>query len=215
MLPKGPRNNNFLHSAAPGPLLILLLWAMLTPALAQDAVPESVQIEVLVFAYDTGGEGSEAAPNSIDQRPFDLYVLGEPPGDGMYRQLPASAQRLAGASGVLGRSARSRVLLHSGWRQPTWNGRRIRLQNEARVEGPAPALGLLSGSSAELDGWLELEAGRGLRINLDLLYGREGANGVANFRLRQTRVVSTGELHYFDHPAFGVIVRVDTLDAGS
>jgi hypothetical protein len=194
-------------------MLILLLGA-LPPGFAQDALPESVQIEVLVFAYaDNGGSGAEAAPNSIEERPYDLYVLGEA-GEGMYQALPASAQRLAGAAGVLGRSARSRVLLHTGWRQPSFNGRRIRLQNDARVEGPAPALGLLGGSSAELDGWLELEAGRGLRVHLDLLFGREGAAGVDNFRLRQTRVLTPGELHYFDHPAFGAIVRVDALESG-
>lgn len=195
--------------------LLVLLAALIAPAHAQDALPDSVQIEILVFAWaDNSGSGSEAAPNSIDERPYDLYVLGEPPGEGMYRVLPDSAQRLAGASGVLGRSARSRVLLHTGWRQPTQNGRRIRLQNESRVEGPAPALGLLGGSSPELDGWLELEAGRGLRLNLDLLFGRQGSAVVDSFRLRQTRVLTPGELHYFDHPAFGAIVRVDPMESG-
>ena len=203
----------YLHLKRRGSWLAALFAVLLLPAYAQDALPDSVQVEVLVFAYaDNAGSGAEAAPNSIDERPYDLYVLGEPAGEGMYRILPASAQRLAGAAGVLGRSSRSRVLLHTGWRQPTFNGRRIRLQNETRVEGPAPALGLLGGSSAELDGWLELEAGRGLRVHLDLLLGRRAGEVVDSFRLRQTRVLTPGELHYFDHPAFGVIVRVDALD---
>ncbi|MEZ5443552.1 MAG: CsiV family protein [Lysobacterales bacterium] len=196
-------------------LWLLALWLGAGPLAAQDTVPENVQVEVLVFAYENGGSGSEAAAGSIGDRPYDLYVLGEPPGEGMYRVLPASAQRLAGAAGVLGRSARSRVLLHTGWRQPSRYSRRIRLQNETRMEGPAPARGLLSGSSPELEGWIELEAGRGLRVQLDLLLGRQAGEQVETFRLNQTRVLSTGELHYFDHPAFGVIVRVDSLDPAS
>lgn len=193
--------------------LSLLLGWLAGPALAQESsIPETVQVEVLVFAYADGGAGSEATPGSIGERPYDLYVLGEPAGTGLYQTLPASAQRLAGAAGVLGRSARSRVLLHTGWRQPARYGRRIRLQSDTRLEGPAPARGLLDGSSPELDGWIEVEAGRGLRINTDLLYGRPAGEVVETYRLQQTRVINVGELHYLDHPAFGVIVRVDSLD---
>jgi hypothetical protein len=60
---------------------------------------------------------------------------------------------------------------------------------------------------------------RFLHVTLDLTYRGQEAGAAAStelaevafaprYRLSTTRNVRSGELHYFDHPAFGVLVRV-------
>ncbi len=196
-------------NVAPRPRLGLFLLASLALLVsaavsAQDEIPQSVQIEVLVFEYINGGAGSEAAPSNREPDYGNRYVLSEPAGPGWYRVIPASKQRLAGASGVLGRSSRTRLLMHTGWQQPSRDSRRIVLRKDAESSATAPSV----------EGWLELQSGRGLRVHLDFQHHREIDGVPTEFRMNQVRVVNTGEIQYFDHPAFGVLVRVDSLDSG-
>lgn len=175
---------------------------------AQEAIPQSVQIEVLVFEYINGGTGSEAAPREREPEYGNRYVLSEPAGPGWYRVVPASKQRLAGASGVLGRSSRTRLLMHTGWQQPSRDTRRIVLRSaEMQSSGD-------NNGSPNVEGWLELQSGRGLRVHLDFDHRRDVDGVLTEFRMNQVRVVNPGEIQYFDHPAFGVLVRVDSLDDG-
>ena len=197
-------------------LIALFGWClgMAAVAQAQEPLPNAVQIEVLVFEYVNGGAGSEAAERPGDDGYRDLYVLSEPAGDGWYRVIPASKQRLAGASGVLGRSSRTRLLLHSGWQQPSRDSRRIVLRSDSEVHTSDPDRGMLSGLKPAAEGWVELQSGRGLRLQLSFDHRRQQDGELTLFRMDQTRVINPGEIQYFDHPAFGVLVRVDSIDEG-
>jgi len=191
-------------------LLTACLWLLASATVcAQDEIPQSVQIEVLVFEYINGGAGSEATPRAQDPEYRDRYVLSEPAGPGWYRVIPASKQRLAGASGVLGRSSRTRLLMHTGWQQPSRDSRRIVLRADNGGPGDRGNPGMPS-----VEGWLELQAGRGLRVHLEFDHVREVDGELTEFRMSQIRVVNPGEIQYFDHPAFGVLVRVDSIDSG-
>jgi hypothetical protein len=71
-------------------------------------------------------------------------------------------------------------------------------------------------------GTIRVHLGRFLHITLDLTYqtgaaatvgltANDGLGEVAfapRYRLQTTRNARSGEVHYFDHPAFGVLVRV-------
>jgi hypothetical protein len=71
-------------------------------------------------------------------------------------------------------------------------------------------------------GTIRVHLTRFLHVTLDLTYQADGAGAVplaANdglgeltlaprYRLTATRNVRSNELHYFDHPAFGVLVRI-------
>src|SRR5688572_23516785 len=102
-----------------------------------------------------------------------------------------------------------RPLLHTGWVQPGL------AENEAEPFDFA-SLGVLNPS-----GTVRVHLSRFLHITLDITY--QGADdsrvlspndGLAEldlaprYRLKGTRNVRSNELHYFDHPAFGVLVRI-------
>lgn len=53
------------------------------------------------------------------------------------------------------------------------------------------------------------------QINIEEFGEREAAESerFLGYRLTESRRIGTGELHYFDHPRFGLIIRVDELPA--
>lgn len=117
-------------------------------------------------------------------------------------------RRLAGISAY-------QTLLHAGWVQPG-------LTDAEATPFDLKTLGIMNPR-----GTARVSLGRFLRIALDLTYQAEpgatpaaaGAGGLdelvlaPRYRLRETRTARSGELHYFDHPAFGVLVRVTPVPA--
>ena len=106
-------------------------------------------------------------------------------------------------------------LLHIGWVQP------------GLAEADAPTLDLATLGVLNPSGTVRVHLSRFLHITLDLTYqaaaGEAPALGVGDelsevtlaprYRLKTTRSARSGELHYFDHPAFGVLVRVRPVPA--
>ena len=111
------------------------------------------------------------------------------------------------------------ALLHGGWIQP----------GLPDTEAQPFDLALLGAMNPR--GTVRVHLSRFLHITLDLTLERPGAASNASsqaaalplgdglneltltprYRLTATRSVRSGELHYFDHPAFGVLVRVTPL----
>ena len=103
------------------------------------------------------------------------------------------APALATEAGKLQKAGHA-LLARKGWRQALANGAPI----------------LLAGQAAELklSGFLALEEAGGMTTaSLDLVLAR-GGDAPAHAHLVDERVVKPGELHYFDHPLFGVLLRL-------
>ena len=112
--------------------------------------------------------------------------------------------------GLVSRMARSgqfRPLVHMGWRQPGLS------KTEAvpvKVSGASSA----SPEASEVRGTLRLYRTRYLHLEANLVLAKPGAayaasnaNGATRFLLRESRRMRSGELHYLDHPLFGMLVR--------
>jgi hypothetical protein len=105
-------------------------------------------------------------------------------------------------------------LLHAGWVLP------------GLPEGDAKPLDLGSLGVLNPRGTVRVHLARFLHITLDLTYQANGAAAAATgvdgldeialapqYRLTATRSARSNELHYFDHPAFGVLVRITPVPA--
>lgn len=200
------------RALVPSLLLLVLALSATTNAWAQS---NRIQVEVLVFAYNNPDSG--AALNAADADPvYSGMLLGE--GGALYSALPREALKLGGARDALARHARTRALVHVGWRQDVGSTRAVRLRGGNTINGSDPARGALATANPELDGDLKLRFGRGVEIQIDALlriatHDRAGrTSGEQRFRVNSKRIVNYGELHYIDHPALGVIVRIDRLD---
>ena len=135
-----------------------------------------------------------------------------------YRLVNRSTLALNDVRRSLRRSARYRPFLHVGWRLPGLS------HGAARPAHVSPHLGERrtgdavpdSGGRPVVQGTVKVSLARYLRVDLDLVYSRPLNDGIAamdtvptRFRLESERRMRSGELHYIDHPLFGVLVLIE------
>lgn len=138
-----------------------------------------------------------------------------------FRLLRPDELQLGAEYQTLRRLAAYAPLVHGGWVQPG-------LPEEQARPFDLSLLGVLNPR-----GTIRLHLGRFLHLKLDLAYrpdggavaaGAEPAVGASpltelemplRYRLFAERQARSGELHYFDHPAFGVLVKITPVPAAS
>lgn len=160
-------------------------------------------VEILVFENlrADGGEelwratGAQAGDDSFEPN-TGTTTVGMDGGRGIYPlRGPNNLQAIADA---MRRSSLYRPLLHWRWRQPGWErGQAVPIQLSAS--------GYDSGGAA-LSGTVSLALSRYLHLTADLRL-TETDSGIS-MTLRETRRMRSGELHYLDHPRFGVLARI-------
>ncbi len=159
----------------------------------------------------------------------------EGPGPHAFRILSEDALVLNKVRGHLYNSSETTPILHVGWRQPgvgkddaQWvnlylpprdAGTAGNLLGQAQREGvetpsaqgqpaliPLDALQEPMVSPPVLDGTVRVHLARYLHAEVDLVYHRDDVE--FPFRLATSRRMRSGELHYLDHPVFGVLIKV-------
>lgn len=139
------------------------------------------QIAVVVFAQPLDTDEDLA-----DQPPIPWPADVREP-----NPLPASQSILYAAYEQLRRSQSFRPLLHLAWIQPADPG---------RINPPYHV-----GNGETVEGTVSLERSEHLYAIVDMEY--RAADGKVH-RLREKRQLKFNEIHYLDHPAFGVLVRI-------
>jgi hypothetical protein len=172
----------------------LALLALLAAPLLQ-AAPQLYDVEVIVFTRDGAGGDDESMTASDEGN-------GEVPGTRTtddFTALSSAAWRMNNISGGLAAARGYHVLFHRAWRQPG--------QDRDRAAG-YPVHARADGGS--LDGSITLIRERYLHLDVDLRLVSGGGVPALRpaFRLGEKRRIRSGELHYFDHPRFGVIALV-------
>jgi len=174
--------------------------------------------EVPVFDDSNFGPlAPEPAPEAVPAEPTDPLAELAASARRIRPLLPAEL-KLNSEYRRLQAIAAYRPLLHAGWVQP------------GLPEAEAQAFDLAVLGAFNPSGTVRVHLSRFLHITLDLTYeaaaGATATPGAAagelrelafapRYRLRASRIARSGELHYFDHPAFGVLVRITPLPAQS
>jgi len=210
-------------------LVLITVVAYWPPAWAQS---RWYHIEVIMFRYtEPGTAGGEQWPelsslpdlHGAQRLLVDLPSFEDEPtiADELranstkpiaFQSLPRAEQKLGGVDRALRNSSTYEVLLHDAWRQPALGGSRAR----AIYFSDRPAGSDLAGDMAEqpdlqfapirphFEGTIRFRAARLLHIDTDFVLYRDEAP----VRLTESRKVKLKEIHYFDHPLFGVLVQV-------
>ena len=183
-------------------LVLLLSWLLFAPtqAPAQTNSSTNYDVEILVFDMQLPEfEGSELwtrIPRSTDSTAVRLK--GNAPSD-----------TFAAAITAMQMDGRYRVLLHKRWSQP----------GEPKSERPPV---LLATDDDELNGTFRFFLSRFLHVELNLAYQpQRGAignysaesEGQPTFVIDDQQRIKSNELYYFDHPKFGVLVRVSPVSS--
>jgi len=184
------------------PFLLVSALLPALPALAAPATSDNeatYEIEVLVIENQlpelTGEELLVLDPANTTIRGLDKAVLPEAASGQPFLKSVVAPQ--------LERDGHYRILSHAHWQQtvesdPKSSARPVRVVSL----GPAAA--------AELDGTVRFSMSRFLHLDVNLLYrpqGQDPATAPA-YRISESRRVKSHETQYFDHPQFGVLVRV-------
>lgn len=124
-----------------------------------------------------------------------------------FESLPSSALKMSGVFRQLRTLSSYTPLLHIGWRQPDLNSlraRRVFISDKPRIENDVASVRLGASIEERVEGTVQISAGRLLYVGTDFVnYFGESA-----VRITEQRKVKLKEIHYFDHPLFGVIVEV-------
>lgn len=202
---------------------ILLAVTPLSGPYAVDTpmVPDAPQyiIEMVVFQYLNPDQGGGMSASRRDELPADQQ-FDQPGSDPDLFPLPPSDFQLSAEANTLGRSTKYRLLLHRAWRQPLLDRERAR---PVSIDYP-------SESTSMLDGTVKVALGRYLHLTVDLVFRSNAAllapvendvyvepnaalrasvwRAAQEFRLSETRRMRSGELHYIDHPQFGVLALI-------
>lgn len=205
-------------------------WRMAALAvLLFAAAPASArwyQVEVVVFEHSgSAATGDEQWPELAELPDFsraqellvDLPALADEPalpgGAAMpiaFTPLGRGELRLAGVEQRLRSSADYRPLLAAGWRQPSFGvagAKHIYLSDLGTRRNAAAGVSptaLAPGPALRSEGTVAIKVSNLLVIDVDFVYYHAGLP----VRLRASRTAKLREIHYFDHPLFGVIVQV-------
>ena len=207
--------------AAPALALVAILGAAL--ALPAGAADRWFTVEIIVFddlrsdnlhaEHWPADPGKPSLANAIELTHLPEDALDD--GVHAYRLVKPSHLTLGEVRNRLRRSAHYRPLVHAGWRlpglsrsaaRPVHVGRSLD-GNEARAAQGADA------ERSSVHGTVTVSLARYLQVDVDLLYNRPASGDAAaasstptRFRLVSQRRMRSGELHYIDHPLFGVLV---------
>jgi hypothetical protein len=193
--------------------LLALLPGLLTGALAHAQAAGNWQVELVVFGYRTPPPTAEQVLEPATRAPLLpattlAPLVGREDGAAelpqtRYPLLAPEALRLGAINQRLARSGDLRPLLHVAWQQDAPARRAA-----ARPQDLPPLAG-----NGGLYGTVRVYRRQSLHVELDLWLpaGEDGTGGL--YRLRDTRIVRSGELAYFDHPRLGAIIRVSPAAA--
>ena len=120
-------------------------------------------------------------------------------------------------------SARYRPFLHAGWRLPGLPSSAARPAHVSAnlVDGRFEAAQREVAERPTVHGTVTVSLGRYLEVAVDLLYHRPSSDEApllpaapSRFRLVAERRMRSGELHYIDHPVFGVLMQITPFQPG-
>ena len=182
--------------------LALLTLPLTVPAATtvSDKDSSSYDIEVLVFENRlpelVGDELVAKEAASLQRRTLDSAVPPETPGLENYLQ-PVVA-------GQLERDGHYRVLAHAHWQQTLEGGTKAAAVQPIRIVSTNPI------APGELEGAVRLSLNKFLHLDVNMLYRDAATAGTAPliYQINEQRRVKSQETYYFDHPRFGVLVRL-------
>jgi hypothetical protein len=194
-------------------ILVLLAWLAPFAVSESRAETQLYDIELVVFRNLVENDGGEVWP--LEDPVWEETGVQEPDDvSGPEVTWLSEPYRLAAHYEALRRSAQYRPLAHFAWRQPV-------VDRDQAAALQLPARGDRAGG-AYVDGSAQVAVERYLHLYLDLrLHGSVPAptalfqpgvepepQAAPQFRLTEKRRMRSKELHYFDHPRFGVLALI-------
>ncbi|MET0657677.1 MAG: CsiV family protein [Steroidobacteraceae bacterium] len=180
-------------------MAVLLLPTFST---AQAPVPATYDVELVIFRNLGGSTPEQWSMNDpVTESGDDAEAPDPSAAEAPFPKLPAERLKLNPIYDQLKRSRGYQPLAHLGWTQPATDRASTHYVS-------LNALGLDNGVS----GRAALARGRYLHLTLDLALQIPGDG--TRYVLKQTRRMRSTEMHYIDHPRFGIVALITPTKEG-
>lgn len=202
------------------PLTITRIITLLALACASlPAAAAGYHVEVIVFAHLRHADDGEVSPAVGTYPDFSGSVepAVEYDADNPFLLLTTGFYKLGGVYNQLRASGIYRPLVHMAWQQPALTGDHALPVHVSLSEMAADS------AVMKIDGAVRIRAAQFLHADVDLLYFPDnlpalpptpGEDQLAGFtRMKESRRMKLNELHYFDHPLFGMLLYVSRARA--
>ncbi len=193
---------------------------------------------------DLDGEQWQNEVFTVRNNMVELQAADSAGGLVPYMVLGKARNRLNGVQRVFKLSSQYRPLIHLSWQQPATQRKQSRYVHLQRLDGaPSIPLAETSNLDDEpefideliqlnrvIDGSIRIRSGFYLHADIDLSYFKDlpaenkvlrtseesfsGNTDKTVIKFKETRKIKLNEIHYFDHPMFGVILQVSRLRSG-
>lgn len=223
-------------------LIMLLSGAAAMPLAAAETWYEVEIIVVAQRTPDVGNEIWPSNPAPSAGRETALMIPAPPqvqPADPRIAALAPQDFRMRGEAQRIAANGSYELLLHTGWRQAGLSQEqsvalRILAAEADRIPEiikdtgvePAGSTMVAVQQAIRLDGTLRLILSRYLHLEADIIYRaaetrqedsfftlfRSEQPEYPGYRLKETRRMRSREMHYLDHPMFGIIALVTPYD---
>ena len=187
------------------------------------------QIEMIVFEHLFPNAAGEQWYNNQDLPDIanSVELVTDQSGARVaYQVLPSGRHKISGVYSALKSSRDYRPIMHIAWQQPGLTRSRAKYVHIRGTEG-LNNTDSFQEDLVKIDGTVRLRGGHFLYLDIDLTYffnalsesminsamiNENITNQLSDYtRLSESRKVKLNELHYFDHPLFGVITWVRRL----
>ena len=194
-----------------------VLWFFSSSAIADT---RWFQVELIVFAQNsTNTERFDQTTFEIEWPHNVIGLTASRHSLESLKQNPVSYSRLVsgdmhlhGAYNQISRKAGFRPLLYVSWLQSVQGkglSNAVHIHSSAGPNGEYP-----------LNGYVRIKRGHYLHLLVDMEYSPDLANGYNEdndslvYHLKEKRRIQLNEIHYFDHPKFGVIAKLKPITIG-
>lgn len=166
-------------------LLTLIVLSLLC---FQVSAKRLYKIELVVFSQNM--PNSETFPQSTSRIiwPKRLVNLSE------YKQVSSNQMSLSGSAAALSGARNYRTLMHVAWIQGVKGNS---LSKAVKIENAA----------GTINGYFRIQRSNLVHMIADI----EFSPGSAKYRIKEKRRFKLNEVHYLDHPKFGILARITPL----
>ena len=199
---------------------IIILLALALYGISVHAA--GYQVELIIFENLTPATDGEISQVNRAYPDYSGALKLNDEAGSAFRLLSPGLYKLGGIYNQLKASGKYRPIVHMAWQQPALYGDNARSVHILKTEPGATANP--EDILVRIDGMVRVRASQFLHADVDLLYfpvvlpqsgsHPDAADGTVvtapsgYSRLRESRRMKLNELHYFDHPLFGVIMHI-------
>ena len=184
---------------------------------------QAYQVELIIFEHRNADLSNENFPQYSPSPQIDTAIELTDDNDltieatKPYQILSPERFHLQREANLIGKKEAFRLLLHTSWIQTFKNEQKVHLKSKYDEEDRNDNRRNKNNDTPSLDGWITIHKNHYYHVNLALSLTPADTSHAyrsalpTHFLLKDKRKLRASELHYIDHPKFGLLIQIEPL----